>query len=307
MTGAVTAWPTPYRVAGDAYGVRLLVSTDSAAVLARLEELLPPSWASHDAEVVRREVAAQTERQVAAQAERETAGDAGDEMGANGGREREPAIPHFTLISHDGLEYVLRRDDLVLARCDLDVVLGVFDAQLRAYIALYSPDRVFVHAGVVGWRGRAIVIPGPSFSGKTTLVAELVRAGAVYYSDEYAVLDAHGRVHPYPKPLSIRTDGWIGVDHDVASFGGAAGQEPLPLGLVVVTQYRPDAKWDPERLSPGEAVLALLANTVPAQDRPEETMTALRSVVDTADAVTLRGDRGEAAALAPQLLEAVTL
>ena len=65
------------------------------------------------------------------------------------------------------------------------------------HVANYAPDRVFVHAGVVAWRGRALVLPGTSFAGKTTLVAELVRAGAIYYSDEYAVLDEQGRVHPY--------------------------------------------------------------------------------------------------------------
>jgi hypothetical protein len=31
-------------------------------------------------------------------------------------------------------------------------------------------------------------------------VAELVRAGATYYSDEFAVLDSRGRVHPFPRP-----------------------------------------------------------------------------------------------------------
>jgi hypothetical protein len=34
-----------------------------------------------------------------------------------------------------------------------------------------------------------------SYSGKTTLVSELIRAGATYYSDEYAVIDERGRVH----------------------------------------------------------------------------------------------------------------
>src|SRR4051794_20574153 len=48
------------------------------------------------------------------------------------------------------------------------------------------------------------VIPRVSHSGKTTLVAALVRAGATYYSDEYAVFDAQGSVHPYARPLGIR-------------------------------------------------------------------------------------------------------
>ena len=51
-------------------------------------------------------------------------------------------------------------------------------------------------AGVVGWENRAIVMPGASFAGKTTLVRAWLEAGATYYSDEFAVLDRAGRVHP---------------------------------------------------------------------------------------------------------------
>jgi hypothetical protein len=270
---ATTAWPTPFRMAGEACGVRVRISTDTESLRPMLEELLPPGWVDHPL----------------------------DEYPADPERE----VPHFTLITQDGLEYLLMRDEAVLARADLNIALHVFDAQLRAYIALHSPDRVFVHAGVVGHLGRAIVIPGRSFSGKTTLVAELVKAGATYYSDEYAVLDENGLVHPYPKPLSIRGDQVLGTRHGVESLGGTAGTEPLRLGLVVLAHYRPDAVWEPETLTSGETVLALLSNTVPAQERPEETMHALRQAVDGSGAVALSGDRGEASEMVEQLLAGV--
>jgi hypothetical protein len=45
-------------------------------------------------------------------------------------------------------------------------------------VATLAEDLVFIHAGVVGWRNRAIVMPGHSFSGKSTLVLALVEAGA---------------------------------------------------------------------------------------------------------------------------------
>ena len=73
-------------------------------------------------------------------------------------------------------------------------------------VAQRSRQMLFVHAGVVGWRGLAIVIPGRSHAGKSTLVAELVRRGAVYYSDEFAVLDETGRVHPYRRTPVLRDD-----------------------------------------------------------------------------------------------------
>jgi hypothetical protein len=271
--GPDKGWPTPFRLAGSAFGVAVRISTDTEELRPRLAQLLPPGWVDAPPE----------ELHVAPGVE----------------------VPHFGLFTHDGIEYVLMRDTAVLARSDLNIALHVFDAQLRAYIALHSPNHIFVHAGVVGHRGRAIVIPGKSFSGKTTLVAELSRAGATYYSDEYAVLDQGGMVHPYAKPLSIRTDAGLGTNHDVETLGGTVGAEPMPLGLIVLSQYMPGATWSPQPVTSGEAVLALLANTVPAQERPEETMHALRAAVDGSGAVALAGQRGEAAEIAEQILAAV--
>src|SRR5262245_4147876 len=57
-------------------------------------------------------------------------------------------------------------------------LLHEFESHVQLTVAEYAPRRIFVHAGVVGWKGRAIVIPGTSFSGKTSLVTELIRAGA---------------------------------------------------------------------------------------------------------------------------------
>ena len=50
-------------------------------------------------------------------------------------------------------------------------------AHAEPFVAERAPDHLFVHAGVVGWEGRAIVMPGASFAGKTTLVAGLARGG----------------------------------------------------------------------------------------------------------------------------------
>src|SRR6185503_15266327 len=83
-------------------------------------------------------------------------------------------------------------------------VLNALESHVQLTVAEFAPRRIFVHAGVVGWKDRAILIPGVSHSGKTTLVDLLIRAGATYYSDEYAVLDARGRVHPFPRALGIR-------------------------------------------------------------------------------------------------------
>jgi hypothetical protein len=172
-------------------------------------------------------------------------------------------------------------------------VLETFETRLKMYVAEMARRRVFIHAGAVGWQGRAIIIPGRSFSGKTSLVAELVRAGATYYSDEYAVLDMQGRVHPYPQPLAMRKPGSDQQKkRPVEEIGGFAGTRPLPVGLVIVSKYKAGARWRPSPLSAGQAVLELLANTVPARRKPEVVIPTLQKMVSAA--TLLKGARGEA-------------
>ncbi len=68
-------------------------------------------------------------------------------------------------------------------------------------------------------------------------------------------------MHPYPLPLSLRgEDAQAGRKTPVEQLGGRAGAAPLPLGLVVVTQYQAGATWRPHPLSAGQALLALMDN-----------------------------------------------
>src|SRR5688572_11928760 len=52
---------------------------------------------------------------------------------------------------------------------DVEMALDALGSAIRLHVAERAPSRIFVHAGVVGWKNRAIVIPGRSFSGKSRL------------------------------------------------------------------------------------------------------------------------------------------
>jgi hypothetical protein len=198
---------------------------------------------------------------------------------------------------------ILYADAGRLARSlNFEDLLDAFENDLKLFVAEAAKRRVFVHAGVVGWKGQAIMIPGRSLTGKTTLVAELVRQGATYYSDEYAVLDRRGRVHPYLKPLSVRDA--VGARPQrvsVESLGGQGGSKPLPVGLVVVSNYKEGARWRPRKLTAGEGALAVLANIIPARTRPEDAFSTLKQVMPNAR--TLKGVRGEAGEMAEAILQ----
>ena len=149
---------------------------------------------------------------------------------------------------------------------------------------------------------QAIIIPGRSFSGKTTLVAELIRAGATYYSDEYAVLDSQGRVHPYLKPLSIRENGTQDqTDYSVEELGGKAGKKPLPVGIVVISDYKKGARWRPQKLTAGRGALELLAHCISARNQPGVALSTLNKVAS--GATVLKSKRGEARQVVESILK----
>jgi len=177
-----------------------------------------------------------------------------------------------------------------------------FESDVHFRVALAARDFLFVHAGVVQRGGKAIVVPGRTETGKSSLVMALVRAGGEYFSDEYAVLDGEGRVHAYPRPLSERQEGGRPHLHAPESLGARAEAPAVALGLTVVTRFRDGARWDPRPISKAQALMALFDNTVVARSRPEFALSVLARAVDGTRA--LEGDRGEAADMASALLEA---
>jgi hypothetical protein len=248
----------------ESYGVRIDIRVDEQALVRRVLEVLPPGW----------------------QPAPESFPDA-----------------EFSLLGQGDWRYVVRGDGTgrVPQAVDLEVALGFLESHVRNCVARWAPERIFVHAGVVAHGGRALLIPGDSFSGKTTLVAALLRAGATYLSDEFAVLDADGLVHPYPKRLWLRSNtGGPTAEVQAGDLGGSMAEGPMPVALVAATSYVPGASWDPSPLSAGDAVLTLMGHTVPAQERPAEALRFLRRVTERSKCV--RGDRGEAEDVARPLL-----
>jgi hypothetical protein len=178
-------------------------------------------------------------------------------------------------------------------------------AIVRHHLATEASAFTFVHAGVVDVGGCGIVFPGRSYTGKSTLVAELVRLGATYVSDEYAVLDPSGLVQPFAKPLSIRTGRNDPLGQLVPVPQALVADHPVRAALIVLTSYAPGAQWRPSVHSRAEGAFALLQNTVSARLRPGSALSATSRLARPA--VFLAGRRGEASETAPALLETALL
>jgi hypothetical protein len=167
-----------------------------------------------------------------------------------------------------------------------------FNSMLRIVVAEHARDCVFIHAGVVAWKGKAIVIPANSFQGKTTLVAEFIKNGAEYYSDEYAVLDDKGRVHPFPRDLSVRDKEFREKDIPVAELGGKTGVEPIPIGAVLLTEYAENGVWNPRELTVGQGIMEIIPHTIPRNFNTQFSLKVLNTAVT--DAIILKSPRGDA-------------
>ncbi|MDB4971166.1 MAG: hypothetical protein JWN44_6855 [Myxococcales bacterium] len=209
-----------------------------------------------------------------------------------------PAADLVLSVGREGDEHVLRRRGRTVARGTPSALCDRLRGELERWVALAARDHLFVHAGVVGWRGRAIVVPGRSLAGKSTLVDALVRAGATYYSDEYAAIDERGWVHPFARAIGLR-----GESGPRRVRPRRVGRRALPVGLVLLCRYREGAEFRPRPLSASRAVLGLFKHTVAARVRAVDGLTRLACV--TRGAQVLHGPRGEARAAARALLAMV--
>jgi hypothetical protein len=290
----------PGLLRGLAFGVVFEVRVDDARLVPRLRERFPPGWTE-----TRRRPAVLLS--VAHEVFDTSHGGTSEVFDTSRRAGREPTevfdtsgrtgrSPGGSVAAH-GLS--VRVDGRAVARgLTRAQAFDVFESELQLSVARQARPEVFVHAGVVAVGGCAILLPGRSGAGKTTLVRALVDAGAAYYSDEYAVLDRLGRVHPYARRPSVRVRTGRKQRHPVPL---RRGRLPVPVGLIVETRYRRDGRWAPSQLSPGERVLVLLANTVPARDRPREVLATLSRAAIAARGV--RSPRGAAGRTARALID----
>lgn len=172
-------------------------------------------------------------------------------------------------------------------------------SDIHLSIALHATDDVFVHAGVVALGNVAVLLPGRSLAGKSTLVHELVSAGASYLSDEYARITASGLIAPYARPIQLRagSERHLVDPHNI----GTVAPQPCVPGLVVFTHHREAAPFEPTLVPPAQAALELFDNTVVAQLSPSRALRAAAQVARTA--IVVRSDRGEAAEAAAAILK----
>jgi hypothetical protein len=127
-------------------------------------------------------------------------------------------------------------------------------------------------------------------------------SGWEYWSDEYALVDRAGLVHPYPRALVLRS-----VDGTMRAIPAAArrastGRGAAPVRLIVRLNYDPAARWSLRRLAQSEMILELLKNTPQSMTEVEMAAPLARLA---AGAACYAGTRGEATEAVERLRELV--
>lgn len=163
-----------------------------------------------------------------------------------------------------------------------------FESDFGLYVSEKLPGFVAVHAALLHVDDAVVIVPGKSGVGKSSLCVAAMDAGWEVWSDEYCLINTTtGEVSGWPRPVRQRLPGGgvRRIDH----------QGPVGPGIathVLAMTYSSEVSGlhlEPE--SPGQVAMDLMANTVCARSRPEETF---RATTALAKAVRgLSGQRGD--------------
>ncbi|MBI3925855.1 MAG: hypothetical protein HY319_09970 [Armatimonadetes bacterium] len=212
-------------LAAEVFGLTIGIRTDRASLFPRLKESLPPGWKPSDAE--------QTDILLSFKA---------------GGATQRKGVRNYYIV-YTGWTTVVRTLN------EEEALIG-FDRLVEVELAAASRELTFVRAGAVSWNDAAVLICTPRDEHLTAAVDAFVAAGGRRMSDQFALVDAEGRIHPY----------------------GNGFAEPREPRLVLVVENLGTAGWRGRTLSPGKGTLSLIERTPSATVAPERALEVLPKV-----------------------------
>ena len=133
----------------------------------------------------------------------------------------------------------------------------LFEWGLNWCISAHCHQFIVIHAAVIERGGRAVILPAPPGSGKSTLCAALVARGWRLLSDELALIDIESRrLVPLPRPISLKNES-IAV---IAAFWPDAPMSPvvhdtLKGSVVHVQPPQASVRSSQQAANPGWIVL----------------------------------------------------
>ena len=192
------------------------------------------------------------------------------------------------LESAAGDRLILRRGDSSIAdSSDPGYVAAILLDEVTRALTSDSRSLVF-HAAAVAWRDRAVVLPGRTGAGKSTLAASLVRRGCTFLSDEIACIDDDHAVCSFPRPFAFKRRGlavaqrWFDIDAaagltletptgtlvPACLLGGVDYSRAWKAGAIVFPTWAEGTSLEVQPMSRAETALGLMASLVNARNLP---------------------------------------
>ncbi len=203
-------------------------------------------------------------------------------------------------------KYYLREGEDLWRQATWDGIFATLRNEVVVRLVRARPDLVWLHAGAVAWRGRAVLVSGRSGRGKSTVVTALGRLGWHFFSDDVTPWDPQaGMVWPFPQTPMFRVNPGREVPAEnvaelgkvVADLGPAGlGRAPLPVSALIFPQYSPAQAAGLLPCSGGAAALELLQNCLNFSVSREQTFHHLCNLVKPLPAYHLRFRDGDEAA-----------
>ncbi len=193
---------------------------------------------------------------------------------------------------------------------------------MNSEVVANAGSHLLLHAAAGVTEGAALVLSGAEGSGKSTLVAALVRAGLGYVTDEIVAVDPDtGTIHPYAKPIVLEhgswplfedlgppepspngdRDQWLLAPHRLGRV--AIATEPSMPRVLVFPRFEPGAGCDVARVDRAEAVIALCKQSFNFRSRSPGALDVVARLVRGCACYSLRyHDARDAALIARELL-----
>jgi len=189
----------------------------------------------------------------------------------------------------------------------------------RVKMDLISPvnNALVLHAGLVSYKGKSILLPGNSGNGKSLTTLGLLSLGCEYHTDEVVLqgVDNH-KTTPFARPLMIKPHGvkaareLIGNDIDsfmlqgetinslpigaLHDFFGTRIEDsyslhsPPPIQSIVFPCYDANSRGKVTSLSPAETMIELFKNNVAARNLSDLGAGPLKKLARQVKAVKLQ-------------------
>ncbi len=194
----------------------------------------------------------------------------------------------FSVIDHSDDTFEILENGKSICK-DLTVnnaALGLMNEVVRS-VAEHSDNFIAVHAAAVKKNNIAVVIPGNTGSGKTSLSAWLVSQGYQYLTDELVLFSLENtNFQAFYRPLNVKAEGLKAVrpllknfieDQEISTKSiivwpaGFIGErveksKPAKANLFVFPSYRAEADLKIEVLTPAQVGLELMASNVNARN-----------------------------------------